>query len=181
MKWHDGWPYQPNLCPCDDDFLDYMSGKGITEKLIFHMGPGMHHEVGLASAARGNAVFSVTISPEEADKAKDYLNNGTASLFYRVQLGDLHLTDARLIPDGFDFVNLFHLLEEIPPDYARSGPEVIQMMFKKLKFGGRIVLYEGSYGINRAKEALQNCLELEFEERYKSLLFYKRGLYRGRD
>lgn len=83
--------------------------------------------------------------------------------------------------EDLDYVVLPRFLDEIPSKDILLDNIVAAIMTKRLKYGGKLVLFRESEAINRAKRAFENCLELEFEERFNDLLVYKKAPYRGKD
>src|SRR5688572_4556578 len=100
----EGWPWQPDKCPADLQFMEWLDKVGPGE-CIFHMGTGMHHNVGLTCEDRGIACLGITASIEE------YLNTPFSHL-YQVMFGDIYQIDPRLLPH-VSVMTLFHLGEMV--------------------------------------------------------------------
>lgn len=62
----EGWEYQPDLCPADDDFIEWLDRSDLMH-IIFQMGPGLHHKVGQYTAPKGMRTLSYTICPAEME------------------------------------------------------------------------------------------------------------------
>jgi len=148
----DGWEYNDDY-PCDTQFIEYLSGLGL-EKMnkvtIFHMGPGIHHKVGLWAMEQKNIfVRSISITPIEV---KEYISIATENPWlnsrYLVDFGDIHLIEEKLLPK-FDFISLFHLGEISSQIYEVDYPSkniesVIGMMSRRLSIGGELLFYNKS-------------------------------------
>lgn len=183
--WNATWSLDEKQCPCDIHFCDYLAEMGIKGKSVFHFGTGNHHIIGLKNAASGanNAIFGITASPDEYQAyIKLLIENPTLGATYKAYFGDIYQLDARLLPD-LDFATLFHVGEyrtEHNDKYgALTDTQMIMICADKLRPGGEIHFYTGSFAYDKTFEAAKVLLASGlFEElpRYKSLqIFRKRG------
>jgi len=181
--WDTTWSLDPATCPCDVDFLDYLAAQGARGKTIFHFGTGNHHIVGLRSAADGadNAVLGITASPQEYAAYIDLLiHNPRIGRTYKAYFGDIYLIDGRLLP-AFDYVTLFHLGEyrtaENDAYGALTDGRMAQVLADKVRPGGEMLFYTGSFAYDKAQSAAQELVDAyRFEEAgtFKSLRIIKK-------
>lgn len=183
--WNATWSLDERQCPCDIHFLDYLDAGGVRDKDIFHMGTGNHHIVGLRTAAsgRGNHVLGITASPDEYDAyVKLLIENPRLGFTYKAYFGDIYQIDRRLMPE-LDHVTLFHLGEyrtEANDSYgALTDAEAALVLADRLRPGGEIHIYSGSFAFDRALDAVRSVVrQRSFDElpAFKSLRSWrKRG------
>ena len=101
--WNDSWPLHADKCPCDVDFVDFLEEQAVADATIFHFGTGAHHHVGLRLAGNGgnNAVLGVTAAPREYEAyIRLAIERPEISRRYKVEFGDIYLTEPRLLPPG---------------------------------------------------------------------------------
>lgn len=181
--WDAYWDLRTAECPCDVQFVAWLRQEGIKDASIFHFGTGGHHHVGIETARDGsnNAVLGITAAPQEYDSyVKLSIEQPEVVRTYKVFFGDIYQLDARLLP-AFDIVTLFHLGEfrsEKNDAYgALTDLEVATLLFDRLKPGGRILTYSGSYAFDVAERdmaALEKIRPIRLESRHDSLLVYRR-------
>jgi len=180
-----GWEYS-DVYPCDTQFIEYLSGLGLEKMntaVIFHMGPGLHHKVGLWAVEQSNIfVRSISITPSEV---KEYINLATENPWlarkYMVDFGDIHLINANILP-RFDFISLFHLGEiseqVLNPDYPGNAVEgVLNTMTKKLSVAGEILFYEKSAAWEKIKTFVEIHLSTGYNYKmtqFKDLVIFKK-------
>lgn len=173
MKDQAGWALHPKICNCDIEFINWLSLNEVHDKFIFHMGPGLHHQVGIWASYLRNNVVSLTISAEEDavyDKMIEKRWKDRVSVPYLCQYGDIQ--DFR--PGNFrsfDLVTLFHL-GEMGDDHPLP---VISRFTDQLTPGGSIVFYTGSAAWDKIEGRI-NLPNLHMQERFKSLEFWKKTL-----
>jgi hypothetical protein len=155
--WNATWSLDEAQCPCDVHFLQYLAEKQARNTAIFHFGTGNHHIVGLKAAADGanNAVLGITASPQEYDDYVELLiQNPRLGHTYKAYFGDIYQLDPRLLPE-FDYITLFHVGEFRTPDNDSYGAltdlEVTLLLADKVKAGGEILFYTGSYAYDKAE------------------------------
>ncbi len=181
--WNATWSLDEKQCPCDIHFLDYLEDRKVTNADIFHMGTGNHHIVGLktAASAAGNHVLGITASPQEyEDYVKLLIANPKLGFTYKAYFGDIYQIDRRLMPD-LDYVTLFHLGEyrtEANDAYgALTDAEVTMVLADKLRPGGEIHFYSGSFAFDRAEASARELVEARpFDDAgsYKSLRIFRK-------
>jgi len=165
-----GWEYN-DVCPCDTQFIEYLTESNIgklSSAVIFHMGPGMHHKVGLWAVEQKKVfVRSMTLAPKEI---LEYIRLATADPWlnsrYLVDFGDIHLLDKMLLPK-FDFISLFHLGEisaqAFEEDYPGHNIEtVLTIMSQRLSIGGEMLFYERS----AAWEKIRMIIDFNLYDKY---------------
>jgi hypothetical protein len=155
--WNGTWSLDEAQCPCDLHFLQYLAEKRVKGAAIFHFGTGNHHLVGLKAAENGanNAVLGITASPQEYDDYVELLiRNPRLGHTYKAYFGDIYQLDARLLPE-FDYVTLFHVGEFRTPENDGYGAltdlEVTLLLADKVKPGGEILFYTGSFAYDKAQ------------------------------
>lgn len=177
------WALRLAECPCDLHFIEWLDANRVTDQAIYHFGTGGHHVVGTACAdpKRRNAVLGITLMPQEH---RDYLDLVVARpdvmRFYNVIFGDIYLANPKLLPT-VDILTLFHLCEYRSPKHDSYGAmtdlEVARLLSAKVRPGGFILFYSGSFAFERAREVIAEwaaespVAELE---PFKSLLVYRK-------
>jgi hypothetical protein len=164
--WNSTWSLDEAQCPCDLHFLEYLKQKQVSGAAIFHFGTGNHHIVGLKAAAGGanNAVLGITASPQEYDEYVELLiRNPRLGHTYKAYFGDIYQLDARLLPE-FDYVTLFHVGEYRTAENDSYGAltdlEMTLLLADKVKPGGEILFYSGSFAYDKAEAVAQELVRL---------------------
>ena len=157
--WNSTWSLDEKQCPCDIHLCDDLEEKQVRNKTLFHFGTGNHHIVGLRNARSGlnNAVLAITASPDEYQAyIKLLIENPTLGATYKAYFGDIYQLDGRLLPD-LDFASLFHVGEyrtEHNDQYgALTDTQMILLCANRLKPGGEILFYTGSFAYDKSFEA----------------------------
>ena len=181
--WNETWSLDEVQCPCDLDFVAYLNEKGAKDAAIFHFGTGNHHVVGLRMAENGSnsAVLGITASPQEYDDYIDLLiTNPRLGFTYKVLFGDIYQLDPRLLPE-FDYVSLFHVGEFRTPENDAYGAltdlEMTLVLADKLRPGGEILFYTGSFAYDKATAVAQELVKqrpFDPAGRYKSLQIFRK-------
>ena len=181
--WNGTWSLDEAQCPCDLHFLQYLAEKRVKGAAIFHFGTGNHHIVGLKAAENGadNAVLGITASPQEYDDYVELLiRNPRLGHTYKAYFGDIYQLDARLLPE-FDYVTLFHVGEFRTPENDSYGAltdlEMTLLLADKVKPGGEILFYVGSFAYDKAQAvALELAKVRPFAPAggYKTLRIYRK-------
>lgn len=155
--WNSAWTLDPEQCPCDIHFVDYLAEKSIRDADIFHMGTGVHHLVGLeiARAGANNQVLAITASQQEYDVYMQMLiDNPKLGFAYKAYFGDIYQFDARLLPT-FHYATLFHCGEyrtEANEAYGAITDEAVALILAdKLHPGGEIHFFRGSFAYDVAQ------------------------------
>lgn len=169
-QYPDGWAWQPDKCPCDQEFIEWM--EKYFGQVVFHMGTGLHHRVG-AFVGRQNTVLGVTLAPSEIEAyieiIKQFPSLGNS---YQVFLCDLHTVDYNLFPT-FDIATLFHLGEIVNPyGLSRSMESVVRRTVECLNLNGVILGYTHSVAAHIAIPLMDELLQ--FQAQYRSLRIYAR-------
>src|SRR5262245_12533702 len=183
--WNQTWSLDEAQCPCDVHFLEYLRHRQARGAAIFHFGTGNHHIVGLGAAEDGadNAVLGITASPQEYDDYIELLiRNPRLGHTYKAYFGDIYQLDARLLPP-FDYVSLFHVGEFRTPENDTYGAltdlEMTLMLADKIKPGGEVLFYSGSFAYDKAQAVGKELVKqrpFEPAADYKTLRnFKKRG------
>jgi len=177
------WSLDEAQCPCDLHFLDYLQEKQARDAVIFHFGTGNHHTVGMRLHAGGRncAVLGITASPQEYQAYIALLiANPHLGHTYKAFFGDIYQLDARLLP-RFDYVALFHVGEYRTADNDRYGAltdlQMTLVLADKLRPGGEILFYRGSYAYDKAEAVAAELLKLRAFEAcgaYKSLVILRK-------
>lgn len=177
------WALRLAECPCDLHLIEWLDRNRITNAGIFHFGTGGHHLVGRASAEphRRNAVFGVTLMPEEhRDYVELVLARPDVMRFYNVVFADIYLANPKLLPE-VDVATLFHLCEYRSAQHdsygAMSDLEMARLITGKVRPGGHVLFYSGSFAFERAREVVAQWEaegEVERLGPYKSLLVYRK-------
>jgi hypothetical protein len=155
--WKQTWSLDAVGCPCDVHFVEYLEGKKAQGASVFHFGTGNHHIVGLSLYEKGLdcAVLGITASPQEYDAYIELLiSNPRLGRTYKVYFGDIYQLDARLLPD-LDYAALFHVGEyrssENDSYGALSDLEMTLVLADRLKPGGEMLFYRGSFAYDKAE------------------------------
>jgi len=182
--WDVNWFLDEKQCPCDVHFLEYLEQERITGASIFHFGTGGHHVVGIRTAENGsnNAVLGITASPQEYDDyVKLVIERPEVGRTYKAVFGDIYQLDARLLPE-LDFVTLFHSGEfrsEKNDAYgALTDLEVAELLVAKLKSGGRVLFFSGSFAFDKAEAVAAELVAKRLvtaEPDYKTLRIYRKA------
>ncbi len=179
------WGLQPEVCPCDLQFCEYLQQTGTMGKSIFHFGTGSHHIIGLENQKLDcpNEVMGITASlPEHQAYAELVLQDAALAKYYKVLFADIYtLTDSNL--PSLDIINLFHLCEFYNSDNAalihHNDESLLQLFLDKLKADGKILFYNGSLAWERSTRALVQSFEetgkINRVGEYKNLLIYAQG------
>jgi hypothetical protein len=176
--WDNKWDLDEKQCPCDVHLLDYLTETKRTGIDIFHMGTGSHHIVGLRTASDGsnNHVYGITSSPQEyEDYIRLLIENPKLGFTYKAYFGDIYQIDRRLMPE-LDVATLFHIGEfrtEHNEAYgALTNVAMVQILVDRLRPGGEIVFYTGSFAYDQAEAVIKVLVErgvMEDAGRFKTL------------
>lgn len=158
--WKDPWPLNVAQCPCDVHFTDWAEKTGLKQAAVFHFGTGDHHHVGktLAMNDSGNAVLGITATQPEYQSYIDLIvGEPRIGKRYKVLFTDIYQLEPRLLP-AFDVVNLFHLCEFWSQNNAPfanvDDAGLLEAMAGKVKPGGWIAFYTGSFAYERAEKLI---------------------------
>lgn len=181
--WDVNWSLDEKQCPCDLHFVEYLEEKRIRGAAIFHFGTGGHHIVGLRTAENGsdNAVLGITASPPEYKAYQDLIiERPEIGRTYKAYFGDIYQLDARLLPE-LDIATLFHTGEfrtEANDAYgALTDLEVAELLVDKLRPGGLLMFYSGSFAFDKAEAAAAALIKagrVAPTEDYKSLRLFRK-------
>jgi hypothetical protein len=181
--WNQTWSLDEVQCPCDLHFVEYMEEKKVEGASIFHFGTGNHHIIGLRLAENGSncAILGITASPQEYDDYVELLiKNPRLGHTYKAYFGDIYQLDARLLPE-FDYVTLFHVGEFRTPENDSYGAltdlEMTLLLADKVKPGGEIHFYTGSFAYDKAEAVAKELVEVRpFESAgaFKSLSIFRK-------
>jgi hypothetical protein len=175
--WNTTWSLDEAQCPCDLHFLDYLDARGAKGASIFHFGTGNHHIVGLRTAQNGsdNAVLGITASPHEYQAYIELLiENPRLGHSYKAYFGDIYQLDGRLLPE-FDYVSLFHVGEYRTAENDAYGAltdlGMALVLADKVKAGGEILFYTGSFAYDKADAVANELSKRSFQaaDNFKSL------------
>lgn len=165
------WPAAPDRCPCDWDFVEWLQQQPLARsiafsRIVFHMGTGLHHRVGLAQAEARSPyrVIGLTASPEElAEYAAQMVERPQYLHRYQVHFGDIYAFDPVWWLPMLDVVSLFHLCEftdERRREYGAWDDEAVLLRFlERMNPGGMVLFYTGSVGYERAKPIIARASE----------------------
>jgi SAM-dependent methyltransferase len=178
------WTLQPESCPCDIQFVEYLKQHHIQGKSIFHFGTGEHHFVGLQNQIfdRPNEIFGITASaPEHQSYVQLVLKNTELPKFYKVLFADIYTLSANTLP-SLDIVTLFHLCEFYLPENAhlthQNDESLLQLFLDKLNPDGRILFYSGSQKWDAAKpiiDRFEAMGKIKQIDQYERLLIYAKN------
>ena len=125
--------------------------------------------------------LSITASPQEYDDYVELLiQNPRLGHTYKAYFGDIYQLDPRLLPE-FDYVTLFHVGEFRTPDNDSYGAltdlEMMLLLADKVKPGGEILFYTGSFAYDKAQAVAAKLVKVRpFEPvaDYKTLKVYRK-------
>lgn len=135
----EGWAWQPDKCPADLYFLEWLDTVS-PPKNVFHMGTGLHHNVGRTCSEKSIACTGITVSKVEYDVAPLDKN-------YQIVLGDIYDLNLNLLP-MYDVMTLFHLGEMVDRFGGIHEPNVKRLISKVHK-GGQVMFYSKSSAWDR--------------------------------
>lgn len=165
----EGWPWQPNLCPADQQLIEYLNDRNSEGKILFHMGTGLHHMVGIEATRLKMPCIGLTVSSEEYAVSAHYV-----SPFYQVMFGDINKLDPRLLPT-LDYATLFHF-GEMAGYFGEIDEDVLLGIIFRLKIYGKIIFYTGSSAWDRVLPVLTKFVDREkiiLIEAHKDLWIYR--------
>ena len=177
------WPLQPERCPCDVHFVEYLRAYRIGGRSIFHFGTGEHHLVGRANAvAAPNDILAITASQREHDAYVALVaSDPFVARHYHVLFADIYDLVPRLLPT-FDLVTLFHLHEFWSAEHHRHArhddASLVDTFLGRLSPDGLLLFYEGSDGYARTAQLLARLVDtgtLVARGRFESLLLFARA------
>lgn len=181
--WNQYWDLRAAECPCDLHFVEWLEEQRIANAAIFHFGTGGHHVVGLKAAESGtnNAVLGITASPQEYESyVKLLIDNPRLGRAYKAYFGDIYQLDARLLPE-FDIVTLFHVgefrTEQNDAYGALTDLEMTLLLVDRLKPGGHMLFYSGSYAFDVAERVAAEVIKVRPMAPagiFKSLVVYRK-------
>lgn len=166
-----GWPWLPDKCPPDKYFIDYMREHALSPKRIFHVGTGLHHQVGIDCCAMGHTVIGMTVSREEVISRVFRVDSSD----YQVMYGNINTFNLDLLPQ-FDIINLFHF-GEMESDFGPVDPNVILDLLHRLDNEGYLFFYNRSAAWDRARIAVKEVEDHEYiyhQETYEELEVYRK-------
>jgi hypothetical protein len=173
--WDAAWDLDLRLCPCDLHFMEWIKQEKIKGKVIYHMGTGTHHLVGVENLKMGepNYFIGVTASPGETEAyTRMSIEEPRLSRNYTMHFGDIYLFNGKLLPK-FDIATLYHVGEFWNEKTATYGgvtdEEVVRKVIRQMKKNGIISFYEGSDGWAKTKPIVAKLV--------KEGLFRKTGSY----
>lgn len=169
----EGWPWQPDKCPADEQFIEWASDVAIGQT-VFHMGTGLHHKVGTYIASRGAGCVGLTASSAEA---LAYYEEATCPS-YQLAFGNVFTIDTRLLPT-FDIMTLFHVGEMAAMfGEVRDHDNALDALIGRVDRGGLVIFYRGSSAWDRLRDEylLARWTRGAFEpvEDFKSLVICRR-------
>jgi hypothetical protein len=154
--YRDNWAFDEKICPCDAHLMDFIADRDIRNAAIYHFGTGGHHLVGLRCLedGRNNSVLGVTASPTEYEEyIRLLIANPKLAKPYVAYFGDIYMLNEKLLPE-FDLATLFHSREfrtEKNDAYgALTDLEVMTILTRRVKPGGHVLFYTGSYAYDTA-------------------------------
>lgn len=175
------WALNPDSCPCDIQFVEYLKQNHIQGKSIFHFGTGEHHFVGLQNQAfdQPNEILGITASaPELQSYVNLVLKNTSLSKYYKVLFADIYTLTRSTLPP-LDVVTLFHLCEFYLPENAslvhQNDQSLLQLFLDKLNPNGKVLFYSGSQKWQLAQpivQAFEAAGKIKQIDEYKALLVY---------
>ncbi|MEA5618315.1 hypothetical protein VB711_10770 [Cronbergia sp. UHCC 0137] len=178
------WELQPERCPCDLEFIEYLQKMNIQDQTIFHFGTGSHHILGLENQKleKPNEIIGITASaPEHQEYIRLSLKDRLLAKYYKVICTDIFTLTDRSLP-MLDVVSLFHLGEFYMPEDApfvhHNEESLIALFLSKLNPGGKILFYTKSIGWGNAEPIIKSFEaqgKIHKIEEYKNLLVYSPG------
>lgn len=166
----EGWPWDPERCPADQQFVEMVKYERLEGKSILHMGPGLHHHVG-KELTDFNSILALTNSPDEMISYMELIQEKpNLSWAYKVLFGDMHTMNLNKL-GKFDIVTLFHLGEYPVAEYAPLNvADVIGILMNNLNPRGIIVGYTGSSAWDRV-----GALFSDIADNYRMKWLYNYG------
>ena len=179
--WEYSYPLEPDVCPCDMHFIEYLRSNKIVNRVIFHFGTGEHHILGKTNLEIGepNEILGITASRQEYAHYIDFIIRNPASAnYYKVMFADIYTLTPRILPQ-FDLVTLFHLCEfydqEKSAYAALNDSSLLGLFLSKLHQDGRLFFYKGSFAFKKTQRLIEHYIghnQMIKVDEYKSLVVY---------
>lgn len=175
----EGWELQPEICAFDPELCDIAHIEDWKDLTVFHMGPGLHHEVGRHLSER-NRVISITCSIEEmAAYVQFVIDNPEKSGNYQCMFGDIYKLEPYFF-GKFDVISLPHIGEmpdEARLEYGAKNDNDLLSMFiaMMLNFNGKIIFYKGSSAWDRIKPIVSQNKRLKIFMVSENIVVYKKA------
>lgn len=166
MNFLEGWPYQPEKCPCDDQFIEFLE-RLPSQNLVLHMGTGLHHRVGIYCSSRNIPCLGLTASTSEVLKYYEEAWHPCYQIIY----GDLYHLDMRTIPYP-SIISLFHL-GELVDMFGPINEDAVRSVLKRSVPKGLAFFYQKSSAWDRTIKTVEKFEEEKLlvpMEIYKDLL-----------
>ena len=164
--WNATWSLDEAQCPCDIHFVEYLEEKRRKDAAIFHFGTGNHHIVGLKARrerlqqrrARHHrlaaGVRRLRRAADQEPAARPHLQG-----LLRRHLPARSPACCR----AFDYAALFHVGEFRTPENDSYGAltdlEMTLVLADKLKPGGEILFYTGSFAYDKAEAVAKELVK----------------------
>lgn len=165
------WPWQPNLCPADQDFIEWMMEHKREKWLagtVLHMGPGDHHRVPRTCSALGLECISYTVSDEEHFIAPTL--DG-----YRCEFKNIWDIDPETLPE-IQFLTLFHIGEEAWK-FGEIDHAKLDGLVSRVSKGGHVFFYARSAAFDRQLDYILDITGrhiLRSAYQHRSVLVYEK-------
>lgn len=175
-----GWAFDPRKCPCDAEFVEYLTEREIRGKTVFHFGTGMDHVVGVGMAALDNVTIGITASVDEINAYRELITERPElGKTYVAYFGDIYLSNARLLPP-LDVVFLPHLSEFVVknPLYGQTNDRgVLDVLDKVARPGALFIFYSRSRSFRVAEPIIRQWAHdtrAHYLGEYKFLTVYRK-------
>jgi hypothetical protein len=182
--WDEDWQLDADVCPCDIHLVDWLDGRGVKGKTIYHFGTGGHHLVGLDNMRKGapNDILGITAAPKEFEHfVRLAIEHAALSRNYQCIFGDIYLLNPRLMPK-IDIATMFHLCEfrsEKQDTYGGlTDVEVLETVLDMLPADGQVLFYNRSRDWWRAEPLVRDFAargRISHRETFETLEVYGKG------
>lgn len=149
---HEGWPWRPDLCPADEELIEYLEFENQGGPM-FHMGTGLHHKVGDWATEHKIKCYGLTASREEFHSA-----SGHISPYYSVILQNLYTMAPEAIPP-VDIMTFFHI-GEMEDQYPFDGEAIKELIIQRLQGNGIVLFYNGSSAWDRIQPFVKSLRDI---------------------
>lgn len=172
MEHSEPWPWQPNLCPADQDFIEWMLEHKREKWMagtVFHMGPGSHHRVPRTCEALGLECIGLTVSEEEHLMRPQFIS-------YVCLLKNFWDLEYEQLPE-IQFLTLFHIGEEAWK-FGEIDNTRLYRMLARVPQGGHVFFYARSAAFDRQLDFIldaTNTGTLKHKYQHRSVLVYEKA------
>lgn len=160
------WMANREKCPCDWEALEWLEQHPQENRIVFHMGTGLHHLIGRTEAHRpgGAYVIGLTCTPlEYLGYIDEVIEDPVLGNGYHCLFGDIYTFEPQFFLPEVDVVTLFHLGEftnDLRAAYGGVGDRSVieRFLFQPSNRERVLMFYTGSNGYERIRPIIDEVL-----------------------